>query len=836
MKLPLSWLRSFVDLDDLSVDELVDLMSLNGLEVEEVHHPGAGTRGVRVKRVVEWGPHPDADKLRTVTVTDGTDEVGLVCGAANFDVGDVVAHAEVGASIPPQEPGGEPFVLAARELRGVVSNGMLCSARELGLGDDHSGIMVLPADTPLGVDLTEVLPVGEPVIEVAVLADRGDHHSLLGVAREVAAILGRELRVPEVPALPAPTDPVPTTIAPDAGCSRFVTRVVEGVTNGPSPWWLRQRLAQCGVRSISLVVDVTNYVMLELGQPLHAFDLDRLAGPSLHVRTAAGGERFTTLDDVERTLEPGDLVIDDADGPVSLAGVMGGASTEVGVDTTRVLLEGAVWDPTAIRATSRRLGLVSEASLRFERRVDPAGADRAVARAAQLLVELGGGTAGGVGVTDHPDPVPALAPHASILHDPAGAARLLGLDDLDGPAQAALLERLGCTVTPLRDGGSDGAGMLDVVPPTWRGDLGRPIDLVEEVARLHGYAAIPATLPVVQQRGGLTPVQRALREVRALARAGGLHETMTRPFVGERALVGTWPSDGRVLLENPLAANAAAMAPSLVEGLLTAVRRNVGQGRPGAALFEVARVFRPAGDPVEAALDGAPGWEWTTPTGERLPTQPRVLGLVAQGLRLGADWLDGDDAWSVYDLLAVLDDVAALLAPADDDTARLVRRPVEREGFHPGRSAVLELRGVEVGFVGQLHPAEAEERDLPEPVVVAELLLDPLLAPTAAGLPLTRARTLTTHPAMSIDVALVADDDVSYDVLAGAVAAGAGDLLDGLRVFDVYRGEQVGEGRRSVAIALRLQDPGRQLTDADAQEVLQRIEDEARAVGATLRR
>jgi phenylalanyl-tRNA synthetase beta chain len=836
MKLPLSWLRSFVDLDDLTVDELVDVMSLNGLEVEEVHHPGAGTRGVRTKRVVSWAPHLDADKLRTVTVTDGTDEVGLVCGASNFDVGDVVAHAEVGASIPPQDGGGEPFVLAARELRGVVSNGMLCSARELRLGDDHSGIMVLPDDTPLGIDLTEVLPVGEPVIEVAVLADRGDHHSVLGVAREVAAILGRDLRVPDVPALPEPTDVVPVTIADDAGCGRFVTRVVEGVTNGPSPWWLRQRLAQCGVRSISLVVDVTNFVMLELGQPLHAFDLDRLAGPSLHVRTAASGERFTTLDDVERTLEPGDLVIDDADGPVSLAGVMGGASTEVGDTTTRVLLEGATWDPSAIRATSRRLGLVSEASMRFERRVDPAGADRAVARAAQLLVELGGGTAGGVSAATRAEPVAALAPHASVLHDPAGAARLLGLDDLDGPAQAALLERLGCEVTPLRDGGSDGAGMLAVVPPTWRGDLTRPIDLVEEVARLHGYASIPATMPVVTQRGGLTPVQRALREVRSTVRAGGLHETMTRPFVGERALTGTWPSDGRVVLENPLAANAAAMAPSLVEGLLTAVRRNVGQGRPGAGLFEVARVFRPAGDPIEQGLAGAPGWEWSDPAGARLPTQPRVLGLAAQGLRFGPGWLDGDATWSVYDLLAVLDDVVALLAPADDGTFTLVRQPAEGAGFHPGRSAALLLRGVEVGFVGQLHPVEAEERDLPEPVVVAELLLDPLLAPTAAGLPLTQARPLATHPAMTIDVALVADESVPYDTLAGVVAAGAGDLLDGMRVFDVYRGEQVGEGRRSVAITLRLQDPARQLTDADAHDVLARIEEAAAGVGVTLRR
>ncbi len=348
MKVPRSWLQRFVDTDDLPLDRLVDEMSLNGLEVEELHAPGAGTTGVRTKRVVDWSPHPDADRLRVVHVTDGTDVTELVCGAANFDTGDVVAHAEVGATIPGDDG---PFRLAARELRGVVSQGMLCSARELALGDDHDGIMVLAPDTPLGVDLTQVLPVGEPVIEVAVLADRGDHHSILGIARELGAILDRPLTPPDVPPLPEPGGDLTISIADTDGCRHFVTRVVDGVTVGPSPWWLKQRLAQCGVRSINNVVDVTNLVMLELGQPLHAFDRDRLAGDHLDVRRAGPGERLTTLDDQDRALEATDLIIADASGPISLAAVMGGATTEVSASTTRVLLEGAVWDPLSIRRT-----------------------------------------------------------------------------------------------------------------------------------------------------------------------------------------------------------------------------------------------------------------------------------------------------------------------------------------------------------------------------------------------------------------------------------------------------------------------------------------------------
>ena len=832
MKLPLSWLTSMVDVD-LPVDELVDVMSLNGLEVEAVTFPGAGADGIRTAQVVHWEPHPDADKLRVVRVTaDGGDgEIELVCGAANFAVGDVVAHALPGGHVPgvTGPDGGKGLTLSSRRIRGVTSHGMLASARELELGDDHAGILVLPGDTPLGASLTDLLPIGEPVVEVAVQADRGDHLSVLGVARDLAAILDTTWHAPEVPA-PVAGPTIPVTIATD-GCERFVTWALEDVTVQPSPLWLAQRLVQCGMRPIDLVVDVTNYVMLELGQPLHAFDLASLRGPSLTVRTSTGGETLTTLDDQVRELQAGDLVIDDAQRPISLAGVMGGLDTEVTTSTTRVLLEAAVWDPRAIRRTSRRLGLVSEASSRFERRVDPEGADRAVARAAQLLVELGSARAVGTDRVDA-DPTPDWTRPARITLDPARVRALLDLD-LDARAQCTLLTRSGCAVSP-----ADGDRLV-VTAPTWRGDLSRPADLAEEIARLHGYDAIPTTLPTVDVTGGLTPTQRLERQARALALAGGFHEAVTRPFVGEDALVGVAPSAGRVVLSNPLAKDASAMRPSLLEGLLQALRRNVGQGRAGTALAEFGRIFRPVGDPLASALDEviAGDWRWRDPEGDELPVQPRALGLAAQGLRIGPDWLDADDRWSVEDVLAVFDQVAARLAPPDDPSWRLARVPTERDGLHPGRTAVLELHGHEVGIVGQLHPSEADRRDLPEPVVIGELLLEPFLAavPDDGHAPVP-ALALVKHPALTVDVALVAEDRVPYAELEAAAREGAGDLLDGLWWFDEYRGAQVGEGRRSVAIRLRLQSPDRQLTDTDAEQVIEAVAAAADRVGAALRR
>lgn len=826
MRVPLSWLRQFVDVS-MSLDEFVEFIGRNGLEVDGVHTPGEGTREVVTARVLHREPHPDADKLQVVRITHGDDEVELVCGAHNFEVGDVVLHAQVGGAIPGLE-------LTARAIRGVTSNGMLCSARELELGDDHSGIMQLDPSTPLGVDVHDLLPLGDPVIDIAVMADRGDHLSILGVAREVAALTGMsEVALPPV-ASAVPGRDVPVTIEAPDGCQQFVAWTLEDVVLPvTSPWWMRQRLAQCGIRSISPLVDVTNLVMLELGQPMHAYDLATLAGPELRVRWARDGEVLTTLDDVERVLRPADLVVTDAEHAVGLGGVMGGAATEVSATTRSVVLEAATWDPATIRRTSRRLRLTSEASVRFERGVDPAGAERACARAVQLVLDMvpEGGTVTDRGVTrDGTD----VAARPTVVVSPARIRGFLGITDgLGSDDQAALLRRLGCTV--VEDGDT-----LAVTPPSWRTDLTRPADVVEEVARLNGYDRIPSTLPLTGVTGGLTPSQRAEQDVHAAVQAFGLHQTILRPFVGEQHLDAVAPGGDPVVLSNPLAKDASAMRPSLVEGLLQAVRRNVGQGAPGVALYETGRLFRAAGGPLDAILDAfGQDWRWTAPDGRVLPTQPRTLALAMQGRRAGPGFLDRDDTWGVHDALAVLDEVVRRLAPTRDAWT-LVREPVERDGFHPYRSAVLRLdrgdeRTHEVGFVGQLHPSVAEDRDLPEPVVVAELLLEPLLLDVAAGRVPAPSVSLRRHPAMQVDVAVVADDAVRWDVLEGAIRAAAGDLLDTLAVFDEYRGEQVGEGRRSVAARLRLQHPERALTSDDEDAVLTAVRREVEAVGGSLR-
>jgi phenylalanyl-tRNA synthetase beta chain len=816
MRIPLSWLTSMVDLE-LSLEELVELLSGRGLEVESVTRPGAGVRGVSTARVLHHEPHPDADALRLVDVTGpgGAGVVRVVCGAANFDVGDVVLHAAVGATIP-------GMTLEARTIRGQVSNGMLASAKELGLGEDHSGLLVLGEDVELGADLDLLVPIGEPVIEIAVQPDRGDLLSVRGVARDLAAVLSTSmLPMPTLPATPDASG-VPVDLGTD-GVSRFVAWSLDGAVVRRSPLWLRTRLAQCGIRSIDGVVDVTNYVMLELGQPLHAFDLDRIAGARLTVRSAAGGERLTTLDGVERALEADDLVIDDADGPASLAGVMGGLRTEVHAGTTRILLEGAVWDPNAIRRTSRRLGLVSEASTRFERRVDPEGAAEAVARAAGLMATTADARA--VAATDVARVVP-WAGRASVTAQAGRISSLLALD-LDAQAQGVLLRRSGCDVVVDGD-------LLEVRPPSWRGDLGRPADLAEEIARLHGFEHVPAELPPLVARGGRSAHQRLELEARDAVLAHGFDEVVTRPFVGTRTLAGALASDGRVELANPLARDADAMRPGLLDGLLATLRRNRGQGRAGMGVMELGRVFRPSDDHMGAQLDRllGSGWRWSGPDGLALPVQPRTLGLAAFGIRSGPGWLDETSSWSVEDVLAAIDEVVRRLGAAP-----LTRTAVERDGWHPGRTVLLLRDGVEVGIVGQLHPLEVERWDLPEPVVLGELVVEVLqrLVPAGGGPP-TVAPLLVRHPALVVDVAVVADDAMSVADVADAVRSGAGELLVDLAWFDEFRGPQLPDGHRSLAFRLRLQDPARQLTDEDAEAVLGSVERAVATVGAALRR
>jgi phenylalanyl-tRNA synthetase beta chain len=829
VKLPLSWLKSFLDVE-LDVDQVVSWFNAHGLEVEEVATPGAGIRGVTTARVEAFTPHPDADRLRIVSVFDGNETHQVVCGASNFVVGDIVAHAKPGGFVPGvvNADGTEGMTLEARELRGVASHGMLASAKELGLGDDHKGLLILGQDAPLGVSLTDLAPLGEPVIEIAVQPDRGDHLSVLGVARDLAAIIPCGYNPP--PVQPLPTGVTHPIRIATSSCHTFVTVSLNGPVDIVTPLWMKQRLAQAGMRSISPVVDVTNFVMLELGQPLHAFDLDTITG-ELVVRNANPGETLTTLDGQLRTLTTDDVVIADDNGAVSLAGVMGGERTEVSATTTRVLLEAAVWEPQVIRATARRLGLSSEASSRFERGVDPAGALRAVTRAAELIATITKATIHNCDTVNPVDPAP-WATRASVT---ASAARIAGLIalPLDATAQAALLTRSGCTVAIAAD-----QDTLTVAPPSWRSDLLRRADLSEEIARLHGYDTIPATLPNVGTIGGRSAAQLAYDDALAAALAAGFNEARTRPFVGDLALTAVLPSSGRVRLANPLAQDASAMRPSLVEGLVDALRRNHGQGRPGAALVEIGRIFRPVDDPLAAMLDQTcENWRWSGPDGTALPVQPRTIGVAAHGLRHGPDWLDPDAYWDVDDILAVIDEIWRRVTNDRAVTNRLVREAVVRDGFHPSRSVVLRCDGAEVGFCGQLHPRDADARDLPHPVVVGELVLEPLLQQIAArGVAPIQAVAFPRHPARMVDVAIIAQEQHSFTDIAAQVRAAAGEILDEMWLFDEFRGEQIGAEATSFALRLRLQSAERQLTDDDAEKVINAITTAVAAIGAELRR
>lgn len=862
MRVPVSWLAEHVDVarqgSAQATAEAVaaDLVRV-GLE-EEGLHGGDVTGPVVVGRVLSAEPEPQKNgkTINWCSVDVGEAEPrGIVCGAHNFAAGDLVVVSLPGAVLP----GG--FAIAARKTYGHVSDGMICSAKELGLGEDSDGIIVLErllgdgADGARpGDDALPLLGLDDRVVEVNVTPDRGYCLSVRGVAREYAH--GRRLEVAT-----AFRDPVtavhpdrgegghPVVLADEApiagrdGCRRFVTRVVRGVDAGrPSPWWLQRRLLQAGMRPVSLAVDVTNYVMLLVGQPLHAYDAARLDGP-ITVRRARAGERLETLDGVRRDLHPEDLVI--ADGPrgaraIGLAGVMGGAATEVSGATSDVVLEAAAFDAVSIARTARRHRLPSEASRRFERGVDDAMTAAAAQLAVDLLVEHGGGTAD-AGATDVGEPG-----RAEPVVLPAGEARRLVGVDYPVEQVVHLLTQVGCAVEVVRgsDDASAAGGLLVVTPPTWRPDLREPADLVEEVARLAGYEQIPSELPrAVPGTGGtgLSPQRRAVRSVaRALVEAG-LVEVRCYPFTsGERHdALGLAEDDARrqaLRLANPLSDAAPLMRTSLLDTLLDTLRRNVGRGMDDVAVVEFASVTLPSPERGPAPRPGVadrPAPDVEAALRDAVPHQPLHVAAVLSGQRDPRGWwgpgrpADARDAVELA--LAVGECVGVpLRATADAD----------RAPFHPGRCVVLSLPSAEgpeavVGWAGELHPKVVAALELPRRTVALELDLDVLLGALPGPV---QAVPVSGFPVVKQDVALVVDDDVPAGEVEAALRAGAGPLLEDLRLVDVYTGEQVGEGRRSLAFALRLRAPDRTLTTAEASEAREAaVAAAAEATGAVLR-
>jgi phenylalanyl-tRNA synthetase beta chain len=849
MRVPLSWLAEYAELPPAAraTDVAADLVRV-GLE-EEGLHTGDVSGPLVVGRVLAVVDEPQRNgktiRWCSVDVGDGATDGpagrgrGIVCGASNVAAGDLVVVALPGSVLA----GG--VAISARRTYGHVSDGMICSARELGLGDEHKGIIVLhellgraAEGLAPGADAVPLLGLAEEVVEVNVTPDRGYCLSVRGIAREY--VHGRRVDVRTAFHDPAAM-PLPATgrrghpvvlddrapIEGRAGCDRFVARAVHGVDPGAaSPWWMRRRLQLAGMRPISLAVDVTNYVMLALGQPLHAYDLDRLEG-AITVRRARPQERLTTLDGVDRALDPEDLLITDGtegERVIGLAGVMGGASTEVSGTTTDVLVEAAHFDPVSVARTARRHRLGSEASRRFERGVDDDLQAAAAELVVRLLVEQGGGTAD-LGVTDVDD-----RPPRRLVPLPVGEpARLVGRD-FSVERVTELLEQVGCTVTR-------GEQVLQVLPPSWRPDLVQAADLVEEIARLDGYAEIPSVLPFAPPGRGLTTAQRVRRSVsRALAEAG-LVEVLSYPFVSgarhdELALPEDDPRRNALRLSNPLSDEQPYLRTSVLSTLVDVLRRNVGRNGPDVALFEVGQVARPDGDervPPRLAPGVHPDMDQLGDLYAAVPSQPtRVAGLVSGRWEQPGTWGPGRpvDTADVVELARLV----ARTVGVDVDVAA----DPDHAPWHPGRCAVLRLGdGGLLGHAGELHPGVLARLELPSRTVAFEIDLDALVeAPDGP----VRARPLSTYPAAREDVALVVAQEVPAESVRRALADGAGDLLEDVRLFDVYTGEPVADGHKSLAFSLRLRAPDRTLTAEEAGTVRDvAVAVAARRTGAVLR-
>ncbi|XVV10376.1 phenylalanine--tRNA ligase subunit beta [Actinoplanes sp. CA-131856] len=802
MKTTLSWLREFVELPaDLTAAQLDSALTNLGMEVESIVDQTATIKGdLVVGRVLTIEELTGFKKpIRFTTVDVGRDAPQeIVCGARNFAEGDLVVVILPGGELP----GG--FKIGARKTYGRNSNGMICSAAELGLSGDHSGIIVLPADsaTP-GTDARGAVGLDDVVVEVEITPDRGYEMSLRGLARELSYAFSAAYTDPAAIAAASPTadSPFPVSVEDTVGCDRFSARVVRGIDpTAKSPDWMQKRLVAAGIRAISLPVDITNYLMLELGQPMHVFDLNRLNG-GLVVRRARPGEKLTTLDGVARVLDAEDMVICDDTGPISLAAVMGGETSEWQPDTVDVLLEAAHWDPVMVGRTARRHKLFSEAAKRWERGVDPQLTLVALTRAVQILTEHAGGT-----VDDAVLDIDHVAAPAPISLDPSLAAQRIGLAYSSADV-VRLLSQVGCQVRETVP--------LEVTPPSWRPDLLAPIDLVEEVARLGGYNDIPSILPPARGGSGITPAQRRRRTVgRALAENGYV-EVLSYPFVAPSAAdqLGYPADDPRrsaVRLTNPLSEQEPLLRTSLLPTLLATLKRNLGRGHRDLAVFETGLVFLPTlatTAPPAMGVDRKPADDEWQAANAIVPKQPWHLAAAVTGDIAPAGWWGAGREATWADAIEA---ARVALSAAGITADRVTVAAAELAPWHPGRCAAISVDGEVVGHAGELHPAVVSAWELPRRTSVMELDLDAV--PAA---PVTQAKKISSFPPALIDVALVVDAGTPAAAVSSVLEKGAGELLESVALFDLYESDQLGEGKKSLAYKLTFRAPDRTLTSEE---------------------
>ncbi len=788
MRVPLNWLRDYVELD-VTVAELADRLENTGTAVESIVRMGHDLQKIVAGSVLDCGPHPKADRLRLCRVDVGEGVSDIVCGAPNVTTGMRVAVAVPGAVLP----GGRRIDIA--EIMGVASAGMLLSGAELGVNDDAAGILEMPHELNPGDDVLAYLGLKDEVLELEITPNRPDCLSMIGVAREVAAIFGlrltRPLPVIEEESPPQISELARVDIADPDLCSRYTARMLRGAAIGPAPLWMQTRLRAAGIRPISNIVDITNYVMWECGQPLHAFDARRIQDGHIIVRRAAEGERMTTLDGAERELDPGMLLITDPAGPIALAGVMGGENSEVADDTSDVLLESAHFEPTSIMRTSKLLGLSSEASRRFERGSDPSG----TAWAADRAIELMRSYAGGKIMAGTLDARPRVIEPARVSLRVLRTAQLIGID-LDAATAADLLESIDIEIGEI--GPAEGEPILQAVVPTFRPDLEREIDLVEEVARLWGYDRIPPTLPASRGRyGRLTVDQRQMRNIRDVLAACGLFEVVTYGFTAERQLRRMHP-DGRdvpldlVRLRNPISDDMAVMRTTILPALLGVLDYNLRRRNTELGIFELGRVFLPRED-------------------QDLPEETMRLAVALGGLWAQKEWDREAEEVDFYTLKGIVE----VLLNGLNIREWSLTRPAS-PWLHPGKAATLQAGGTRLGEFGELKPGVAEAYEVKQNTQVMELDVTALLS---AAHPLPEFVEIGRYPAMRRDIALVMDEGVTQAEVEAVIRRAGGDLLRDVRLFDIYRGEQVGAGKKSLAFTLTYFSEERTLEEAEVSAV-----------------
>ncbi len=795
MKASFSWLADYVDIR-MPVDELADALTMAGLEVEAVWDRYDYLRTVKVGRITRVAPHPNADRLRLCEVDIGDRQVKVVCGAPNAAQGMLAPLALPGTELP---GGGR---MEKSVIRGETSEGMLCSQGELIPGTDRSGLMVLEPGLTPGAPLAEALGLSDTVFEIGLTPNRPDCLSIIGIAREAAAIQNSPLTRPEIPLPPGKGDArkaTSVTIQDPDHCPRYAARLIEGIRVAPSPDWLRDRLISVGLKPINNVVDVTNFVMMEMGQPLHAFDLDHLAGERIVVRLARPGEPFTTLDGKERLLDDEMLLICDAEKPVAVGGVMGGLNSEIEETTTRVLLESAYFDPVSIRKTAKKLGLSTDASHRFERGVDPEGTLPAIDRAAQLILETAGGTLIEGVVDERPKRVGPERIELSV----AATAQLLGVA-IDTQTLSDLLRSIEFTVEALDD------DRLSVLPPSFRVDVSRPQDLMEEVARLYGYNRIPVTSPLMPAEAKVPSPSLQLRHrFRELMTGFGFTEAVNYSFIQPAApdRLRLPPEDARrrqVAIINPLNEDQSVMRTSLLPGLLGDMAWNLARQVKDLKLFEVGKIFI--------------GKE-----GDALPDEPQMAAGLWTGNRMAPTWLAREAPCDFYDLKGV---VEGLLEGLRIREPRFFRLAEDRCWYtRPGHSARILVAGTDVGLIGEVHPETLRAFDLKQPAFYFELDLDrllPLVPEVRQSAPIPR------YPAVERDITLILDKETEAAAVADAIGTSSvtgADLIEAITFLDAYEGKNIPPGRRSLSFRITYRSPEETLEDERVNAIHKEVAD-----------